>query len=92
MTPAADNKLLNAILRQDFASFLRKAFHTLSPGQSYVPGWHIQAIAHQLQQVHDGDIRRLVINMPPRSLKSIAASVAFPAYLLDMIQRDGLFA
>ena len=74
--------MLNAVLRRDFASFLRKTFHTLTPGQAYVPGWHIQAIAHRLQQVHDGEVRRLVINMPPRSLKSIAASVALPAYLV----------
>ena len=84
-----ESALLNAILRQDFASFLRKTFHTLSPGQEYVPGWHISAIAHRLQQVQRGEVRRLVINMPPRSLKSIAASVALPAYLLghDPTQR-----
>ena len=79
---AADQALLNAVLRRDFASFLRKTFHTLTPGQAYVPGWHIHAIAHRLQQVHTGQVRRLVINMPPRSLKSIAASVALPAYML----------
>ena len=79
---AADPTVLNAVLRRDFASFLRKTFHTLTPGQAYVPGWHIHAIAHRLQQVHTGQVRRLVINMPPRSLKSIAASVALPAYIL----------
>ena len=44
--------------------------------------WHIEAIAWQLERVRRGEIRRLIINMPPRSLKSIAASVAFPAFVL----------
>ena len=44
--------------------------------------WHVEAIAYQLERVRRGEVRRLIINMPPRSLKSIAASVAFPAFLL----------
>jgi len=71
-----------AILRTDFASFLRKVFHTLSPGQTFVPGWHYRAIAYQLSRIYRGEINRLIINMPPRSLKSTAASVAFPAFVL----------
>src|SRR5690349_22467914 len=82
MTGDLDIARLNAVLRQDFGSFLRKAFHTLSPGQEYVRGWHLDAIVHRLQQVHIGETKRLVINMPPRSLKSIAASVALPAFIL----------
>jgi predicted phage terminase large subunit-like protein len=82
MIPAPEQLILDAILRQDLESFIRKVFHTLSPGQAFVPGWHIGAVAHRLEQVRRGEIRRLIINMPPRSLKSIAASVAFPAYAL----------
>jgi predicted phage terminase large subunit-like protein len=82
MTGDLEIARLNAVLRQDFGSFLRKAFHTLSPGQEYVRGWHLDAIVHRLQQVHIGETKRLVINMPPRSLKSIAASVALPAFIL----------
>jgi hypothetical protein len=75
-------ELLESILRSDFSSFLRKTFQTLSPGQSFVPGWPVLAVAHALERVRRGEVRRLIINMPPRSLKSIAASVAFPAYVL----------
>ena len=77
-----DKSLLNAILRQDFQAFLRKTFLTLSPGQPFVPAWHIGALAHRLEQVRRGEIKRLIVNLPPRSLKSIAASVAFPAFVL----------
>src|SRR5690606_27862591 len=48
----------------------------------YLHNWHNDAIAHHLMQVANGKCRRLVITMPPRSLKSISASVAFPAWML----------
>jgi predicted phage terminase large subunit-like protein len=75
-------RLLLALLRNEFRAFLEKVFNTLTPGQRYVPGWYIDAIAWRLERVRRGEIRRLIINMPPRSLKSIAASVAFPAFVL----------
>jgi predicted phage terminase large subunit-like protein len=77
-----DLRVLDAALRRDFLTFLRKCFHWLSPGQTFIPGWPIEAIAHRLEQVRRGESRRLIINMPPRSLKSLAASVAFPAFVL----------
>src|ERR1700730_14327829 len=77
-----ETRLLEALLRNDFRAFVHKVFATLSPGQAYVPTWHVEAIAWQLERVRRGEIRRLIINMPPRSLKSIAASVAFPAFVL----------
>jgi predicted phage terminase large subunit-like protein len=77
-----DARLLQALLRTDFRAFLEKVFMTLTPGQRYINSWHIDAIAWHLERVRRGEIRRLIINMPPRSLKSIAASVAFPAFVL----------
>lgn len=76
------SKHLHEILRQDFPSFLQKCFHTLSPGTPFLSNWHIQAIAHHLELVRTGRIRRLIINLPPRSLKSVLCSVAFPAWVL----------
>jgi predicted phage terminase large subunit-like protein len=73
---------INALLRRDFVSFIGKCATTLSPGEVYLENWHIFAIAHVLQGIIDGKIKRLIINGPPRSLKSKAASVAFPAYAL----------
>src|SRR5262245_61218521 len=75
-------RLLQALLRIEFRAFLEKVFNTLTSGQRYIPGWYIDAIAWRLERVRRGEIRRLIINMPPRSLKSIAASVAFPAFVL----------
>ena len=74
--------LLNAVLRHDLASFIRKTATALDPGTPFLDTWHIHAIAWHLEQVRLGRIRRLIINMPPRSLKSVSASVAFPAFVL----------
>src|SRR5437867_10062990 len=78
----AEARAFEALLRNYFRVFVHKVFATLSPGQAYVPTWHVEAIAWRLERVRRGEIRRLIINMPPRSLKSIAASVAFPAFVL----------
>ncbi len=77
-----DLNVLNAILRRDLAAFVQKTFHAVSPGQLYQPNWHIQAIAWQLQRVATGRVKRLLVTIPPRHLKSICASVAFPAWML----------
>src|SRR6202162_2532315 len=79
---ASDARKVEALLRTDFRPFVEQVFATLAPGQTYVRTWHVEAIARQLERVHRGEIKRLIINMPPRSLKSIAASVAFPAFVL----------
>lgn len=71
-----------ALLRQDLSSFICRAFQELSPQTEYYHNWHIDLIASKLKEVADGKITRLIINIPPRNLKSICASVAFPAWLL----------
>jgi predicted phage terminase large subunit-like protein len=77
-----DRITLNAILRQDFEAFLHKVFLTLCPGQKFVREWHIAAIAYELERVRRGENLRLIINLAPRSLKSLMSSVAFPAFML----------
>jgi hypothetical protein len=79
-----DARLLQAIVRNDFRALVEKVFMTLTPGQKFIRSWHLEAIAYQLERVRKGEIKRLIINMPPRSLKSIMASVAYPAYLLGL--------
>ena len=59
---------------------------------TYRPTAELDAIARQLERVASGEIRRLIITMPPRSMKSIAASVAFPAYLLGHDPRQQIVA
>ncbi|WP_341764243.1 phage terminase large subunit [Candidatus Tisiphia endosymbiont of Beris chalybata] len=75
-------KLLEAILRSDFNSFISKVFSTINPGSQYQANWHIELIAEYLRAVQKGEIKRLIINVPPRSLKSVSIGVAWPAWIL----------
>lgn len=74
----------DAALRADLPTFIHRAFAQLNPGTQFLPNWHIDAIASRLRECMDGKTRRLIINIPPRHTKSIAASVAFPAWLLGL--------
>jgi predicted phage terminase large subunit-like protein len=82
LMPSPSMAHVNAACRQDFVSFVRKVFHMLNPSATFHMNWHIRAIAHHLEQVRLGNIKRLIITVPPRSLKSIMCSVAFPAFAL----------
>ena len=63
-------------------SFIELVFHLLAPGRPFLMNWHIQALAYVLEQVRLGRIKRLIINLPPRFLKSHIASIALPAFAL----------
>ncbi len=71
-----------AVLRTDFQAFSERAFMTLNPTETFQDNWSLQVIAHHLNRCAKREITRLLILIPPRSLKSMMASVAFPAYLL----------
>jgi hypothetical protein len=75
------------LLRQDFSSFATRCFYDLNPQTEFAMNWHIEVIAAKLTAVRQRKIRRLIINLPPRHLKSLMASVAFPAWCSDMIPR-----
>jgi len=70
------------ILRRDFMSFIERAFYELNPQTPFLSGLHIEMIATRLEACRRGKIKRLIINLPPRSLKSHCASIAFPAWIL----------
>lgn len=76
------NRVLQALLRLKLGAFTERCFNEISPSQSYAHNWHLDALSYHLSEVADGRIKRLLITLPPRSLKSISASVAFPAWLL----------
>ncbi len=71
-----------ALLRRDFVSFAQRCFHELNPKTRFAMGWHLEVIAAKLMAVRGGEIQRLIVNLPPRHLKSLLASVAFPAWCL----------
>jgi predicted phage terminase large subunit-like protein len=72
---------LNARPASDsFAEFVRCAWHIVEPNNPFVPGWHIDAICEHMEAVFKGQIRDLLINIPPRHMKSTAIPVMFPAW------------
>lgn len=73
---------VNAMIREDFLTFLSVTMEELEPGTPYEENWHVEVMAKELEQVRSGDNLRLMMNLPPRNLKTIMASVAFPAFIL----------
>src|ERR1700745_349597 len=71
-----------AIARYDLYTFMHRAFLELNPSATFLPNWHLELIAAKLEACRRGEIKRLIINVPPRSLKSLCATVAFPAFVL----------
>jgi len=70
------------LLRHDFTTFAGRCFQDLNPHTCLATNWHLEVIAAKLTAVREGRIRRLIINLPPRHLKSLMASIAFPAWCL----------
>lgn len=73
---------IKALYRCRFDAFLRFAYRELHPNQKLIETWHLDVLAEHLDRVAKGEIKRLIINLPPRMLKSHAASVALPVWLL----------
>jgi predicted phage terminase large subunit-like protein len=71
-----------SVLRNDLTSFIERGFYELNPQTRFLSNPHIEVIATKLEACRQGKIRRLIINLPPRHLKSHCASVVFPAWLL----------
>jgi len=68
--------------RKEFLTFVKRAFKTTNPGEHLRQGKHLEALARKLEMVAAGKCKRLIVNMPPRVLKSRITSAAFPAWVL----------
>ncbi len=72
------------LCRDNFFPFVWKVFDTLhhGPNGTFEPAWHVRAMSHALDEVRSGENKRLVINIPPRCLKSVTVAVSYVAFLL----------
>lgn len=70
------------LCRQSFAVFSAMAFAAVNPGVTFQPAPYLNLLAGKLQQMIDGEVRNLIVTLPPRGLKSFTVSVALPAYIL----------
>jgi len=80
LMPSPDE--FDAITRVDFNTFVERVFVELNGSEPYLDNFHIAVMCAELEAVRRGETRRLAIALPPRSLKSIVVSVAYPAWLL----------
>jgi predicted phage terminase large subunit-like protein len=62
--------------REDFLTFVKKMW------PAFIGGKHHEIMADAFERVANGDLKRLIINMPPRHTKSEFASFLFPAWFL----------
>jgi hypothetical protein len=70
------------VLRRDFMSFVERSFYELNAQTRFISGPHIEMMATKLEACRQGKIQRLIINVPPRNLKSHCATIAFVAWWL----------
>jgi predicted phage terminase large subunit-like protein len=78
--PNALAKVERELATRSFREFVRQAWPIIEPLTPFVPGWHILTIIDHLEAVTRGDIRNLLINVPPRHMKSLLVSVLWPAW------------
>jgi predicted phage terminase large subunit-like protein len=67
-------------LQKDLGAFCRAAWPTLHPGSKLRWNWHMDLLAEYLTLVRRGQIRRLIVNVPPRTAKTTEASICFPVW------------
>jgi len=67
-------------MKRSLKEFTKNSWATIEPGRDFYDNWHIDAVSEHLQAVVNGQIKRLIINIPPRHMKSISVAVALPAW------------
>ena len=70
------------LYRFDFRSFVEFAFRELHPDKSFIPNWHIDVMADRLMAAMPDNSGRIILNVPPRHLKSFCATIAWPLFVL----------
>ena len=71
---------VNEQCNTDFLSFVRLMAPSIVSG--FEMGRHIEVISDKLQQIESGEIKRLMVFLPPRSSKSVICSKLFPAWYI----------
>ena len=76
------NLVKNAVFRQSFSTFVQTCFYELNPSEKFINGMYIDLLCDQIQSMIEGENQKLIINLPPRYLKSVICSIALPAFIL----------
>ncbi|MDP2410277.1 MAG: phage terminase large subunit [Pseudolabrys sp.] len=81
----------DAACRLRFAIFFQRCFLMLNPGAIFEDNWSIDAMAAFAEQIINGDVRRGIVNIPPRHGKSQMFNVALCAFILGHDPRKRIF-
>ena len=73
---------LSNLARNRFEIFAERAFRVLEPGIRFESNWHIGCIAEHLEANLAGELPWLIINLPPRQLKSTLVAQLWPPFVL----------
>ena len=105
--PEALQKIRAELAKRSLLEFTRQAWPILEPGVRMKEGWALEAICEHLEAVINGDIKRLVVNIPPGASKSRLSRVMMPLYIwtrkpwarvigasyaLNLAERDNYYA
>lgn len=66
--------------RRSLVNFIKRAWHVIEPSSPYIHGWHMDAICEHLEAITKGQITRLLINVPPGTMKSLSSAVLWPSW------------
>lgn len=69
-----------ALAEKSLQHFIRQAWHIVEPKEPFISGWHIDAICEHLEAITYRQIQDLVINIPPRHMKSLTVCVFWPCW------------
>jgi hypothetical protein len=79
MKKVAD-KAQQRVCERSLKDYFRQAWPILEPVTPLVDNWHIDYLSEHLEAAAGGQIKRLLINIPPKSLKSSLVSVMWPTW------------
>lgn len=79
--PAVEEALKKELCRRSLADYGKQAWNVVEPATLFISNWHLDAISEHLQAVTDGQIKRLLINIPPRCMKSLSVAVFWPTWV-----------
>ena len=78
-----NDALYRLLLHSRLHAFLGRSFRFLNPGKELSGAYYVRGLCHALERVARGEVRRLIVEMPPRHSKSTVASIVLPAWILD---------
>jgi len=75
---ALDESPIETMTFRDYMNFI---WPVMEPDNPFIDGWHIGYMCEIFQAVADGELTRVLLNVPPRHMKSLTATVGWPTYM-----------